>query len=87
MTDFFDDLPPETASVVPRQAWRAAAIYRCCLRHGMGRAWAMSRMSEAVPERDHRETVENWFTDMEYLRARRADIPTGAHARGGRLAA
>lgn len=57
------------------KAWRVAAIYRCCLRHGADEAWALRRLREIFPDGSRDHEVENWFTDMTELRARRQPQP------------
>jgi hypothetical protein len=50
--------------------WRVSAIYRCCLRLGMDKAWALKKLREISPEghRDHMADV--WFMNIEDLRRR-----------------
>ncbi|MFX4300314.1 hypothetical protein [Pseudosulfitobacter pseudonitzschiae] len=48
--------------------WRVAAIYRCCLRLGMSKEWALEKLREICPEghRDHMADV--WFSNIEDVR-------------------
>lgn len=50
--------------------WRVSAIYRCCLRLGMSKDWAIEKLREICPEghRDHMADV--WFANMEDVRRR-----------------
>lgn len=49
------------------QCWRVAAIYRCVLRNGMGRDWALARLRDVSPDgrRDH--MVDIWFLGLEQI--------------------
>jgi hypothetical protein len=48
--------------------WRVAAIYRCCLRVGMSKEWALEKLREIAPDgkRDHMADI--WFAGMNYAR-------------------
>lgn len=48
--------------------WRVSAIYRCCLRLGMSKDWALEKLREISPEghRDHMADV--WFANMDSVR-------------------
>lgn len=48
--------------------WRVAAIYRCCLRLGMSKDWAVEKLREISPggQRDHMADV--WFMGIEDAR-------------------
>lgn len=47
------------------QCWRVAAIYRCVLRYGKGRDWALARLRDldATGRKDH--MVDVWFLGAE----------------------
>lgn len=48
--------------------WRVAAIYRCCLRLGMSRDWAISKLREISPEGHRDHMADLWFADIENVR-------------------
>ncbi len=49
--------------------WRVSAIYRCCLRLGMPKSWALEKLREISPDgkRDHMTGV--WFSNIESVRS------------------
>ncbi|PTX52391.1 hypothetical protein IQ03_01356 [Gemmobacter caeni] len=53
------------------QCWRVAAIYRCVLRHGRDRDWALDRIREVSPDGRKDHLVEVWFLGMEEFRSGR----------------
>ena len=66
-----------------QSCWRVAAIYRCCLRLGMGREWAAEKIYAFLPEGSREAMLDSWFTDMDALHAYyRAKILRAAEARG-----
>jgi len=48
--------------------WRVSAIYRCCLRLGKSKAWALEKLREISPDgkRDHMADI--WFANMDSVR-------------------
>jgi hypothetical protein len=48
--------------------WRVSAIYRCCLRLGKSKTWALEKLREISPEgkRDHMADI--WFANIEEVR-------------------
>lgn len=50
------------------QCWRIAAIYRCVLRYGCDRDWALKRVREAAPDGRKDHLVDLWFLGLENFR-------------------
>lgn len=48
--------------------WRVSAIYRCCLRLGMSREWALEKLREISPEGHRDHMVNVWFANIEDVR-------------------
>lgn len=51
------------------QCWRVAAIYRCVLRYGKGRDWALRHLRDLDPTGRKDHLVEVWFMGVEQTRA------------------
>lgn len=49
--------------------WRVAAIYRCCLRMGMNKDWALKKLREVSPEGHRDHMADLWFANMDDVRA------------------
>lgn len=54
--------------------WRVAAIYRCCIRFGKTKAWALDRLREISPEGRRDSVADNWWMDMAQLQQRYARL-------------
>lgn len=57
-----------------KRAWRGAAIYRCCVRFGKDRDWAIEKIREIAPDGSRDHLVHLWFVDIEQMRARRVEL-------------
>jgi len=51
------------------QCWRVAAIYRCVLRYGKDRDWALRHLRELDPTGRKDYMVDVWFMGIEQTRA------------------
>ncbi len=51
------------------QCWRVAAIYRCVLRHGKVRNWALRHLRDLDPTGRKDHLVDVWFMGIEQTRA------------------
>lgn len=47
------------------QCWRVAAIYRCVLRYGKGRDWALQRLRDLDPSGRKDHLVDIWFLGLD----------------------
>jgi len=48
--------------------WRVSAIYRCCLRLGMDKDWALEKLREICPEGHRDHMADLWFSNIEDVR-------------------
>lgn len=48
--------------------WRVSAIYRCILRFGKDRDWALEKIREISPDGKRDHMVDIWFANIENVR-------------------
>lgn len=49
--------------------WRISAIYRCVLRFGKDRNWALEKIREISPDGTRDHMVDLWFSNIEDVRS------------------
>lgn len=59
------------------QCWRVAAIYRCVLRYGKARDWALHQLRQLDPTGRKDHLVDVWFMGVDHLRE---PLDEGRHA-------
>jgi hypothetical protein len=62
------------------QCWRVAAIYRCVLRYGKNRDWALRHLRELDPAGRKDHLVEIWFMGIGLIGRPRRDPDEAAEA-------
>lgn len=50
------------------RCWRINAIYRCVLRYGKSKEWALREVRKTCQGRSHDYLVDNWFIDINIFR-------------------
>jgi hypothetical protein len=68
MTIVTFDQPAFTRRNPDMICWRVSAIYRCCLRLGMSKEWAVSKLREISPEGHRDHMADLWFANIESVR-------------------